>query len=149
MVAPDSMETFIPAPSPPPIAGVLFLAMSFFLFLPVIILAPAKFAMTFSIGSGALGSPLETAAASHLCRRSMCHVCLPSTLRSVPLTHLPTWPPPRLPARHAALVIASLGALRGWRTMFGHLLSKDRLPFTAGALCVCVCECAWRAWSYV
>ena len=51
-------------------------------------------------------------------------------------------------ARHAALVIASLGALRGWRTMFGHLLSKERLPFTAGALCVrgwmelCVRVCA-------
>jgi hypothetical protein len=30
--------------------------MAFFLFLPVIILAPAKFAMTFSIGSGGWGS---------------------------------------------------------------------------------------------
>ncbi|KAL4447203.1 hypothetical protein ABPG77_007236 [Micractinium sp. CCAP 211/92] len=62
--------------------GVLFLAMAFFLFLPMIILAPAKFAMTFSIGS--------------------------------------------------ALLIASLGALKGWKAMFGHLLSKERLPF-AGA----------------
>ncbi|KAL4443703.1 hypothetical protein ABPG75_011440 [Micractinium tetrahymenae] len=63
-------------------SGVLFLAMAFFLFLPMIILAPAKFAMTFSIGS--------------------------------------------------ALLIASLGALKGWKAMFGHLLSKERLPF-AGA----------------
>lgn len=62
--------------------GALFLAMAFFLFLPVIILAPAKFAMTFSIGS--------------------------------------------------ALLIASLGALKGWKAMFGHLLDKERLPF-AGA----------------
>ncbi|PSC72906.1 transport SFT2-like [Micractinium conductrix] len=62
--------------------GALFLAMAFFLFLPVIILAPAKFAMTFSIGS--------------------------------------------------ALLIASLGALKGWKAMFGHLLEKERLPF-AGA----------------
>lgn len=62
--------------------GVLFLAMAFFIFLPMIILAPAKFAMTFSIGS--------------------------------------------------ALCICSLGALKGWKTMFGHLLSKERLPF-AGA----------------
>jgi hypothetical protein len=63
-------------------AGVLFLAMAFFIFLPMIILAPAKFAMTFSIGS--------------------------------------------------ALCICSLGALKGWKNMFGHLLSKERLPF-AGA----------------
>ncbi|EFN58256.1 hypothetical protein CHLNCDRAFT_142195 [Chlorella variabilis] len=62
-------------------SGALFLGMAFFLFLPMIILAPAKFAMTFSIGS--------------------------------------------------ALVSASLGALKGWKTMFGHLASRDRLPFTA------------------
>ncbi|KAL4858460.1 Protein transport protein sft2 [Chlorella vulgaris] len=62
--------------------GAVFLLMAFFLFLPMIILAPAKFAMTFSIGS--------------------------------------------------ALVCASLGALKGWKVMFGHLASKERLPF-AGA----------------
>ncbi len=36
-------------------------------------------------------------------------------------------PPP------AALCICSLGALKGWKTMFGHLLSKERLPFAGGA----------------
>lgn len=64
--------------------GVLFLLMAFFLFLPVLILAPAKFAMTFSIGS--------------------------------------------------ALIIASLGALKGWQAMFGHMFSKERMPFTAAYL---------------
>lgn len=33
----------------------------------------------------------------------------------------------------AALCICSLGALKGWKTMFGHLLSKERLPFAGGA----------------
>ena len=51
------------APHPPPHsrrprsaapAGLCFLGHVFFVFLPMIILAPAKFAMTFSIGSGAL-----------------------------------------------------------------------------------------------
>ena len=62
--------------------GVLFLLLAFFIFLPMIILAPSKFAITFSLGS--------------------------------------------------ALIIASLGALKGWREMFGHMASKERLPFTAG-----------------
>lgn len=52
-----------------------------FVFLPVIILVPSKFAMTFSMGS--------------------------------------------------ALLLASLGALKGWQQMFGHMASKERLPFTA------------------
>jgi hypothetical protein len=38
-----------------------------------------------------------------------------------------------LPACPAALVIMSLGALKGWKAMFGHLLAKDRLPFTGCA----------------
>lgn len=54
--------------------GVLFLAMAFFLFLPMIILAPAKFAMTFSIGSGeAVGSgapPWQACGAIPRCRRA-------------------------------------------------------------------------------
>ncbi len=62
-------------------AGLLFLAVAFFLFLPTVIFAPTKFAATFSLGS--------------------------------------------------ALVLASLGALRGWRAMAGALLSKERAPFTA------------------
>lgn len=33
-------------------AGAFFLLLSFFVFLPVIVVAPAKFALTFSIGSG-------------------------------------------------------------------------------------------------
>ena len=45
----------------------------------------------------------------------------------------------------AALCICSLGALKGWKTMFGHLLSKERLPFAGGAcpaLKVCPgCRC--------
>ncbi len=48
-------------------AGVLFLAMAFFIFLPMIILAPAKFAMTFSIGSGEQGRLLGLAC--HFCER--------------------------------------------------------------------------------
>lgn len=35
-------------------AGVLLLLLSFFVFLPMIILAPSKFAITFSVGSGCL-----------------------------------------------------------------------------------------------
>lgn len=62
-------------------AGGLFLLLAFTIFLPVIILAPSKFALTFTIGS--------------------------------------------------ALILASMGALRGWRSMFGHLASKERAPFTA------------------
>lgn len=94
--------------------GALFLGMAFFLFLPMIILAPAKFAMTFSIGSGRqAGLELE---ARHSVSCSFLH-------------HTSSFTPP-LPAP-AALVSASLGALKGWKTMFGHLASRDRLPFTA------------------
>jgi len=32
----------------------------------------------------------------------------------------------------SALILASLGALKGWQQMFGHMASKERLPFTAG-----------------
>lgn len=63
-------------------SGVVFLALAFFLFLPVIILSPSKFAVTFSIGS--------------------------------------------------ALVLSSIGALRGWKQQMQHMISKERLPFTAG-----------------
>ena len=41
--------------------------MAFFIFLPMIILAPAKFAMTFSIGSGEQGRLLGLAC--HFCER--------------------------------------------------------------------------------
>lgn len=61
--------------------GVLFLMASIFVFLPLLILSPSKFALTFSLGSG--------------------------------------------------LILSSLGALKGWRTMGAHMLSRDRLPFTA------------------
>ena len=62
-------------------AGVLFMMLSFFVFLPMIILSPSKFAITFSLGS----------------------IC----------------------------IIASLGALRGWRHMATVLSARERLPFTA------------------
>ncbi|GAB4814109.1 hypothetical protein N2152v2_001155 [Parachlorella kessleri] len=61
-------------------SGVVFLLLAFFLFLPVAILSPSKFALTFSLGS--------------------------------------------------ALVLASLGALRGWKQQLRHMTSKERLPFT-------------------
>lgn len=31
----------------------------------------------------------------------------------------------------SGLMIASLGALKGWKEMFGSMASKERLPFTA------------------
>jgi hypothetical protein len=31
----------------------------------------------------------------------------------------------------SGLIIASLGALKGWHAMFGSMASKERLPFTA------------------
>ena len=62
--------------------GVFLLLLSFFVFLPIIILRPSKFAITFSLGS--------------------------------------------------ALILLSLGFLKGWKAMFGHLSSKERLPPTAG-----------------
>jgi hypothetical protein len=61
--------------------GSLFLLLAFFVFLPMIILSPSKFAITFSLGS--------------------------------------------------TCIIASLGALRGWRQMARAVVAKDRLPFTA------------------
>lgn len=61
--------------------GALFLVLAFVLFLPVLVVAPAKFALTFSIGSG--------------------------------------------------LVIAALGALRGYGRLFKQLVATDRLPFSA------------------
>lgn len=65
-------------------SGVVFLLLAFFLFLPVLILSPSKFAITFSLGS--------------------------------------------------ALVLASVGALRGWKQQAQHMMSRERLPFTAGYL---------------
>lgn len=62
-------------------AGALFLLLAFVVFLPVIVISPAKFALCFSLGS--------------------------------------------------ALVMASVFALRGWRAHAAHVLSPDRLPFTA------------------
>jgi hypothetical protein len=60
--------------------GILFLILAFTIFLPMLILSPSKFALTFSVGSG--------------------------------------------------LILASLGALKGWQQMFGHMASRERLPFT-------------------
>lgn len=62
-------------------AGAAFLLLAFAIFLPVIVVAPAKFALCFSLGS--------------------------------------------------ALVMASVFALRGWAAHAAHVLSADRLPFTA------------------
>lgn len=62
-------------------AGALFLLLSFFVFLPVLVVAPAKFALTFSLGSG--------------------------------------------------LTMAAPFALKGIRAHADHILSRDRLPFTA------------------
>ena len=56
--------------------------LAFFIFLPMIILRPSKFAITFSLGS--------------------------------------------------ALILSSLGFLRGWKAMFGSITSKERLVPTAG-----------------
>lgn len=61
--------------------GAVFLLLAFFVFLPVIILVPSKFAITFSMGS--------------------------------------------------ALVLSSLGALRGWKALAISMISKERTPFTA------------------
>lgn len=130
----------------PPTSGVLFLAMAFFLFLPMIILAPAKFAMTFSIGSGEVpGAPAAPLCTRHT-RQSLVQQVLPVLHARA---HMLAWPISislssshccaqaadlRCPRRatHAALLIASLGALKGWKAMFGHLLSKERLPFAGG-----------------
>ncbi len=62
--------------------GLVFLSLAFFVFLPVIILAPAKFALCFSIG------------------------CL--------------------------LVLSSFAALRGWQYQAQQMITRERLPFTAG-----------------
>ena len=67
-------------------AGAFLLLVAFFLFLPVMILRPHKFALTFSLGSG--------------------------------------------------LILASIGALRGWKAQAQHMLSKERLPFTGGERCI-------------
>lgn len=34
----------------------------------------------------------------------------------------------------SGLIVASLGALKGWKPMLGHLVSKERLPSTAAYL---------------
>jgi hypothetical protein len=65
-------------------AGVFFILMAFFMFLPVIVLFPQKFAISFTLG------------------------CL--------------------------FIIGSFFALKGPKTQFLHMISKERLPFTAGFL---------------
>ena len=64
------------------IAGLIFLVIAFSLFLPVIILAPNKFAISFTIAS--------------------------------------------------AFIMAALTALKGWRQQLQHMMTQERLPFTAG-----------------
>ncbi|KAK9867185.1 hypothetical protein WJX84_003717 [Apatococcus fuscideae] len=63
------------------IAGLVFLVIAFSLFLPVIILAPNKFAISFTIASG--------------------------------------------------FIMAALTALKGWRQQLQHMMTQERLPFTA------------------
>lgn len=75
-------------------SGVLFLLLAIFVFLPVLIIAPSKFALTFSLGSG--------------------------------------------------LVLASVGALRGWKQQAQHMISRERLPFTAGERARTTPLCAGR-----
>jgi len=65
-------------------AGGLFLAVAFFVCLPVVVLSPHKFALSFTVG--------------------------------------------------CALVLAAFAALRGFRAQLSHMLSRDRLPLTAGYL---------------
>jgi hypothetical protein len=62
--------------------GGVFLLLAFMLFLPVIILSPSKFALSFTIG------------------------CM--------------------------LIMAGFGQLRGWSNYVQHMLSQERLPFSAG-----------------
>ena len=79
------------------IAGLIFLVIAFSLFLPIIILAPNKFAISFTIAS--------------------------------------------------AFIMAALTALKGWRQQLQHMMTQERLPFTAG---ICKASvplavlCAWQ-----
>lgn len=66
-------------------AGGVFLLLSFTIFLPVIILSPSKFALSFTLG------------------------CL--------------------------LVMAAFSALRGWKQYVAHMMSAERMPFSAGMHC--------------
>lgn len=66
-------------------AGGVFLLLSFTIFLPVIILSPSKFALSFTLG------------------------CL--------------------------LVMAAFSALRGWKQYVAHMMSAERMPFSAGTHC--------------
>jgi len=63
-------------------AGSFFIFMAFFMFLPVIVLVPQKFAISFTIGS--------------------------------------------------IIMVGSFFALKGPKAQFYHMISKERLPFTAG-----------------
>ncbi|XP_024363090.1 uncharacterized protein [Physcomitrium patens] len=63
-------------------AGVFFIFMAFFMFLPIIVLVPQKFAIAFTIG------------------------CI--------------------------FIVGSFFALKGPKAQFFHMISKERLPFTAG-----------------
>ncbi|GAX76111.1 hypothetical protein CEUSTIGMA_g3554.t1 [Chlamydomonas eustigma] len=62
-------------------AGCVFLLLAFTIFLPVIILSPSKFALSFTLG------------------------CL--------------------------CIMAGFSALRGWKQQLAHMMSKERLPFSA------------------
>lgn len=63
--------------------GAVFLLLAFMIFLPVIILSPSKFALSFTLG------------------------CLS--------------------------IMAGFIQLRGWRTQMAHMMTSERLPYSAGA----------------
>ena len=72
-------------------AGMVFMAIAFVVFLPLIIVAPGKFAITFTLGS--------------------------------------------------ALVMGGFAALRGFKQQAMHMISRERLPFSAcesGPICTAV-----------
>jgi hypothetical protein len=62
--------------------GAFFLVVAFTIFLPLLIVAPAKFAISFTTG--------------------------------------------------CALVMCGVSGLRGWQQQLAHMVSKERLPFSAG-----------------
>ena len=82
-------------------AGMVFMAIAFIVFLPLIIVAPGKFAITFTLGS--------------------------------------------------ALVMGGFAALRGFKQQAMHMISRERLPFSAcesGPVCVAVALPAPGAWLH-
>ena len=82
-------------------AGMVFMAIAFVVFLPLIIVAPGKFAITFTLGS--------------------------------------------------ALVMGGFAALRGFRQQAMHMISRERLPFSAcesGPVCAAVALPAPGYWLH-